>query len=480
MQIPQLPITALPAWSKLNDVDFLDILVSDLGSSKGFGLVASRALSSKEVFDVPTLMAVPSELVLSAEAVEEWGKVDSHFREVLGRAGGKSTRGDVMLFLLMQITIAAKHHGMNIGLSNPWTEYVRMLPNEVPVPTLWSEEERVMLIGTSLESAVSAKTSSLIQEFENLREKTIDISWCQKCWWDNEDLTYQDWFLIDAWYRSRCLEVPNSGESMIPCIDMVNHSSQANSYYERKSDKNLVLLLRPDEQLEAGSEVTISYGSSKSHAEMLFSYGFIDEESTTQGLTLSLDPFPDDPLGKAKVAAFTKPTILRVFEEEGKVQWESTFIYFLCLNEEDGLDFKVLQQNDGSLGQLKVFWQGSDVTGVTDNFESLTSDHPLKDVFKLRVIAMLQDRIRQQLECLYESEDAIQALGSTSLVSQDRYRSALQLRKSEIRILEQAFNATDKEKSSLLESEVVLRYLGSMEDEEIPERAEANEEEDFS
>lgn len=51
--------------------------------------MTSRALSSKEVFDVPTLMVVPSDLVLSAEAVEEWGKVDAHFREVVGRAGGK-------------------------------------------------------------------------------------------------------------------------------------------------------------------------------------------------------------------------------------------------------------------------------------------------------------------------------------------------------------------------------------------------------
>ncbi|KAH7356897.1 hypothetical protein BKA65DRAFT_580014 [Rhexocercosporidium sp. MPI-PUGE-AT-0058] len=474
MQIPPLPITALPAWSKLNDVGFLDIHVSDLGSSKGFGLVTSRALNSKEVFDVPTLMVVPGELVLSAEAVEEWGKVDGHFREVLGRVGAKSTRGDVMLFLLMQMTIAAKHHGMNIGLSNPWTEYVRMLPSEVPVPTLWSEEERLML------SPVSAKTASLIQEYENLREKTIDIPWCQKCWWDNVDLTYQDWFLLDAWYRSRCLEVPNAGESMIPCVDMVNHSSQANSYYERKSDNNLVLLLRPDVQLTAGSEVTISYGASKTHAEMLFSYGFIDEKSIAQGLTLSLEPVPDDPLGKAKVAAFSKPTTLQIFEKDGIVQWDSSFIYFMCLNEEDGLEFKVLQQNDGSLGQLKVFWQGSDVTDATDNFDFLTSDHALKDVFKLRVIALLQDRIQQQLECLYESEDALQALGSTALVSQDRYRSALQLRKSETGILEEAFKATEKEKTSLLASEVVLRYLGSMEDEDIPGRAEANEEDDFS
>jgi hypothetical protein len=28
---------------------------------------------------------------------------------------------------------------------------VKMLPNYVPVPTLWKEEERIMLIGTSLE-----------------------------------------------------------------------------------------------------------------------------------------------------------------------------------------------------------------------------------------------------------------------------------------------------------------------------------------
>jgi len=444
MQIPHLPISALPAWSKLNDVNFLDIRVEDLGSSKGFGLVTSRDLNSKDVFDVPTLMIVPNELMLSAEAVEEWGKVDAHFKEVLEKVGGKSTRSDVMLFLLMQITIAAKHHGMNIGLSNPWTEYVRMMPTEVPVPTRWSEEEKVMLVGTSLESAVSAKTASLIQEFEDLREKTIDIPWCQKCWWDTEDLTYQDWFLLDAWYRSRCLEVPESGESMIPCVDMVNHSSQPNSYYERTADSNISLLLRPDVQVDSSSEVTISYGS-KTDAEILFSYGFIDEESTVHGLTLSLDPFPDDPLGKAKVAAFSKPTTLRFLEKEGAVQWDSPFLYFMCLNEEDGLEFKVLQQVDGSRGQLRVFWQGSDVTDATHNFDSLTSDHPLKDVFRLRTIAMLQDRIQHQLECLYESEEAIQALGSTALVSQDRYKSALQLRKSEISTLEQAFKDTDNE-----------------------------------
>jgi hypothetical protein len=59
-----------------------------------------------------------------------------------------------MLFLLMQMTIAveeAKENGKSPGVSNPWTEYVRMLPRQVPVPTMWSEEQRLLLVGTSLE-----------------------------------------------------------------------------------------------------------------------------------------------------------------------------------------------------------------------------------------------------------------------------------------------------------------------------------------
>ncbi len=89
MHLEQLPITALAPWSKLNDVNFLDIKVQHLGSSKGFGLVTERALSSKNTFDIPTLLIVPHDLILSAEAVEEHAKVDHHFRQLLEVAGGK-------------------------------------------------------------------------------------------------------------------------------------------------------------------------------------------------------------------------------------------------------------------------------------------------------------------------------------------------------------------------------------------------------
>ena len=119
MRREQLPIAALPAWSKLNDVSFIDISIQDFRDSKGSGLITSRALSSKDTYDIPTLLIIPHDLIL--------------------------------LFLLMQITIASPAHAQNVGVQNPWTEYCKILPNDIPVPTLWSEEERIWLVGTSLE-----------------------------------------------------------------------------------------------------------------------------------------------------------------------------------------------------------------------------------------------------------------------------------------------------------------------------------------
>jgi hypothetical protein len=173
----------------------------------------------------------------------------------------------------------------------------------------------------------------------------------------------------------------------------------------------------------------------------------------------------------------------------------------MLLNEEDGLEFRMLQQTDGLRSHLKVFWLGSDVTDATSTFESLISHHPLRDVFKLRAIALLQDRIRQQLERLYESDNEVELVADTPLVGPDRRSNAIFLRKSERLTLEKAFATADTQvsvapvitdhlsransskKNELLESEVVLRYLGSMDGDIKPEGEETNSDEaqdDFS
>ncbi len=80
-----------------------------------------------------------------------------------------------MLFLLMQVTIASAAHGQNVGLSGPWTEYVKMLPSDVPVPTMWTEEERIMLLGTSLEVSLLVLHCAEASKFSQFRRMVVTV-----------------------------------------------------------------------------------------------------------------------------------------------------------------------------------------------------------------------------------------------------------------------------------------------------------------
>ena len=82
-------LETLPAWATLNDLDFFDVKVATT-KSRGQGLVAERALSRLEdTFDIPTLLRIPNKLVLSAETVELYAKVDGNFKQLLDSAGQK-------------------------------------------------------------------------------------------------------------------------------------------------------------------------------------------------------------------------------------------------------------------------------------------------------------------------------------------------------------------------------------------------------
>lgn len=220
---------------------------------------------------------------------------------------------------------------------------------------------------------------------------------------------------------------------MVPCVDMANHSVDANAYYEETSQDEVTLLLRPGHRVGTGDEVTISYGSEKSAAEMLFSYGFLDSLSAARSLTLPVDPISDDPLGRAKAHIFTGAPSILVREVEGQTEWTSPFAYLVCLNEEDGLDFRVLQSSDGSR-ELRMFWQDEDVTDQAASIEALISGHPLYDVFRLRANMIVSQKLDEQLRYLREGAEDHMAdeLGSFNATN------ARELRRIEKEILEKA------------------------------------------
>jgi len=61
-------------------------------------------------------------------------------------------------------------------------------------------------------------------------------------------------------YRSRALDLPNTGHAMVPCVDMANHASgdATVALYETDDHENAVLQLRWGKRLHPGEEVTIT------------------------------------------------------------------------------------------------------------------------------------------------------------------------------------------------------------------------------
>ncbi|TWU72208.1 hypothetical protein ED733_002709 [Metarhizium rileyi] len=441
---------AFPTWAHLNDLCLTHVKLQDVGEGKGLGLVADSILEADAAGN--GILKIPHDLVLSGEAVEDFAKVDQNFKRLLEAAGRQSTRGDIMLYLVSHYAQAGHLKGMS---PTPWTEYIRFLPRPVSVPTMWTEQERMLLKGTSLETALEAKRLSLGKEFDTLREKSEVLPFWNEFLWGSGGVCLDDWVLADAWYRSRCLELPRSGTAMVPGLDMVNHSAEASTYYDEDNNDNVVLHIRPACQVLGGDEVTISYGDAKPASEMLFSYGFIDPNNIVDKLTLRLDPFADDPLARAKLRIFKGAPALTISrgdaqEEQGPtpIEWHSPFVYLMCLNEEDGLAFQLLQDTAGDR-QLRLFWQGEDKTDQADEFESLIQSHELCQVFQLRAVTVLHEKIEEQLARISRgpADEQLEPLQEAGLMRAECISTARILKKMERRLLVNALEALDDEVS---------------------------------
>ena len=314
-----------------------------------------------------------------------------------------------MIFLLLQITQSSPDFDGQVLTSSPFTDYVKLLPESVLLPTLYTTEEKDLLIGTTLWDALNQKICFMEDEFADFYENTKDNSWAQKYWWDEKTgkLDFSDWLLVDALYRSRALDLPNIGHAMVPCVDMANHSAVADqkATYESKPDGSATLeRVGHGRTLGKGEEVTINYGDEKGACEMLFSYGFLDPDmSYTRAMFLGLDIPQDDPLRILKRAVNKEmPGIKLLSNDEGQPGVQGDFIWWNCVNEEDGLNFRVAQDTSGDQ-QVEMLWH-DELVNASD-LRQLLQDDPRAPIFRLRVIVLLMDIIEVQGESMLP-EDA--------------------------------------------------------------------------
>ncbi|KAG5996734.1 hypothetical protein E4U52_005950 [Claviceps spartinae] len=401
-------LEAFPTWAHFTRVRFAGVKLADVGDGKGQGLVATAKFGHEEAAAVEierAVLRIPSDLVLSAEAVDAYAKVDHNFKQLLDVAGRKAS--------------------------------------------------------------LKAKLAALQTEFELLHALSEDLPFWNTLFWAQETILLEDWLLVDAWYRSRCLELPTSGTAMVPALDMVNHSGQPSALYEEERTEDVVLLIRPETSVSEGKEITISYGEAKSASEMLFNYGFVDPSSTVSTMTLHLRPLPDDPLAGAKAHIFNGAKVVKLSSEEGNEEqdrrctWDSPFIYLMCLNEEDGLSFQLLQDTEGNRS-LRLFWQEDDVTQRADDFENLIKGHELCQVFRLRAVTIVLQTVEEQLAGIRSgSRDAeSEASQADGTLRSDCIAATRLLRDVEKKLLIKAVESLSHERDALLADDHVVAYLG--------------------
>jgi hypothetical protein len=239
---------------------------------------------------------------------------------------------------------------------------------------------------------------------------------------------------------------------MVPCVDLANHESgdATIALYEKDADGNAVLLLRDGKALSDGDEITITYGDEKGACEMLFSYGFLEADRETAGtLFLSLQIPGNTTLRDAKVEfADAAPGFKLIDAGDGNINWTGDFIWMLCVNEEDGLRFEIAMTVDGNT-ETEAFFQGQRLSGGASGLHGLLCESDLWDVYRLRAVTLLQQRIFDQLEVLYTTQDDMEALphGDNSEVRESVYHQAMKLRSLEFDLMNRSYESFERQVS---------------------------------
>lgn len=328
--------------------------------------------------------------------------------------------------------------------------YVKSLPIEL-LPTFWTQSELQLLTGTTLAAAISAKLKSVHREYDLLCESAGRTRWYQAV---QNHLDFDDWLQVDSMYRSRALDFPGIGHCMVPCIDIANHASgeATIAVYERDTDGNAVLLLRDEKQVGESDEVTITYGDEKGACEMLFSYGFLEDHMDSAGaLFLSLNIPDSDKFQAPKMSiADCAPGFKIIDLGEGETEWTGDFIWLLCVNEGDDFRFELARTVDGEV-EMHAFFGEQELTGGAAELHSILRKSELWDIYQLRAVAILQQRVFDQMQALYVTQAGFEVVphGERTDIRERPYKLAMELRRLEFALMEKAYEAFESQVRTL-------------------------------
>jgi hypothetical protein len=193
---------------------------------------------------------------------------------------------------------------------------------------------------------------------------------------------------------------------------------------------------------------------------MIFSYGFLDSDRTeAKQVFLDMTMPNDDPLAIAKnmICRETPGIRVTVVQDSSKnshqTTWDSPIVWWACVNEEDGLEIGVTQTTEGTR-ELETIWKGDKIQAPTQLRDLLATD-PSWEIFQLRAVVLVLERLEAQLSLLQETEEVLNNLRENETLFNKLFRPEIfdlvaRLRKLEVELLKQAINDLTKQVSIFL------------------------------
>lgn len=173
---------------------------------------------------------------------------------------------------------------------------------------------------------------------------------------------------------------------------------------------------------------------------MIFSYGFLESDrKEARQVLLDMNMPSDDPLGVAKNMICRETPGIRLSsvsdtESSSHIVWDSPIIWLASVNEEDGLHIGVTQTNDGAM-ELETIWREEKLASPNQLREYLAAD-PSWDIFQLRAVVLLLERLEAQLSLMKETDDVLGSLQENQAIFEAIFRPEIFSLASRLRNLE--------------------------------------------
>lgn len=215
-----------------------------------------------------------------------------------------------------------------------------------------------------------------------------------------------------------------------------------------------------------------------------------------------------DPLTPAKEKILSRPPSVKLIDlDSTEIAWISLEIWLIVTNAEDGLEFNVLQQIDGTR-ELKLYWRSGDDDDTIDGgrdgvmiedidtLKRCLEGSRLWEVYHLRAVVTLQQVIAEKLQSMNDADDLIGTIEESARLASIEGRlgnleHSLQVRESVVNLarelrarewslLQKSITWFEEEKGRLVATDVVQKYLAEAQEGESDTEAENKDDEDLS